>query len=158
MSNLNRILNNTMLAFLGGNGIFDELNFSKNIENRFADVNYPPCNIKKIEYDNDICGYIIELALAGFKKDDINVKEFEERGMRYLHIDNIIEKDNKKELESDYKISYIKRSISKKDFSLDFQISNELEIVDAKMEDGLLSITLNVMNMKEASVKRIEIK
>ena len=156
MSNLNRILNNTMLAFLGGNGIFDELNFSKNIENRFTDVNYPPCNIKKIEYDNNVCGYIIELALAGFKKEDINVKEFEERGMRYLHIDNII--DNKKESESNYKISYIKRSISKKDFSLDFQISNELEIVDAKMEDGLLSITLDVMDMKEASVKRIEIK
>ena len=156
MTNLNRFLDNTMLAFLGGNGIFDELNFSKNIENRFASVNYPPCDIKKIEYKNDICGYIIELALAGFKKEDINVSEFEERGIRYLHIDNNTSKELISE-DNDYNTTFIKKSISKKQFSLDFQISNELEITEAKMEDGLLSIKLDVMNTSSSS-KRIEIK
>ena len=154
--NLDRLINNTLNAFLGSNGLFDELNYVKSFDNRFIDSNYPPCNIERISVTTDegkkITGYTLSFALAGFTKEDITIKEYEEKGNRYLHIDNL-NFFKKEQLEADY----LKKGISFKKFSIDFLLSEELEISKASMENGMLVIELNVKEIKEASSRMIEI-
>ena len=152
------LVDDSLNAFLGSNGLFDELNFVKNFENRFIDSNYPPCNIVRFFEDankKNIERYEISFALAGYQKDEISVKEFTENGIRYLHIDNAkyFEK-NRKEVYCDY----LKKGISYKKFSIDFQLSDDLEIKDVHMTDGVLTIFLNVKKNEIQSVKNIEIK
>lgn len=155
--NIDRLISNTLNAFLGSNGLFDELNYVKSFDNRFVDSNYPPCNIERCLVTTDegkkITGYVLSFALAGFKKEYITIKEYEEKGNRYLHIDNLKYFETFEEKETDY----LKKGISFKKFSIDFLLSEELEISKASMENGMLTIELNVKEIKEASSRMIEI-
>lgn len=153
------LIDDSLNAFLGSNGLFDELNFVKNFENRFIDSNYPPCNIVRNFSDpekKNIKSYDILFALAGYHKNEITIKEFTERGKRYLHIDNAkyFERDTKDPSYYDY----LKKGISYKKFSIDFLLSDDLEVNGVEMVDGLLIIRLNVKKIETQSVRNIEIK
>ena len=152
------LIDDSLNAFLGSNGLFDELNFVKNFENRFIDSNYPPCNIVRNFSDpekKNIKSYDILFALAGYRKNDRTIKEFTENSTRYLHIDN--SKYFEKEQKEVY-CDYLKKGISYKKFSIDFLLSDDLEVNGVVMVDGLLIIRLNVKKNETHSVKNIEIK
>lgn len=157
--NIDKLINNTLNAFLGSNGLFDELNYVKSFDNRFIDSNYPPCNIERNfeELDNNnkkIISYTLRFALAGYFKEDITIKEYEENGNRYLHIDNLKYFETRQNPDC---VDYLKKGISFKKFEIDFLMSEELEISEASMENGMLTIELNVKEIKDASSRIIEI-
>ena len=56
---------------IGFDSIFDEFDrMLESVDRGHINTNYPPYNIKKIDENN----YFIEVALAGFSKEDIDVE------------------------------------------------------------------------------------
>lgn len=105
---------------------------------------YPPYNIFKIG-DNK---YVIEIAVAGFKKDEIEVEVRKDS----LYVSGKSDRNSRKDIE------YIYRGISFRDFRLSWAISNDIVVDDAVLEDGLLTITLSKIVPEEELPKKIEIK
>jgi len=105
---------------------------------------FPKYNIvKKSEY-----AYSVELALAGIKKNDITIDVKDNK----LNISSTIGKHiNEKEPE------YLHKGISSRNFSLSFALGNYMEVTEAKMEDGILSIELERIVPEEKKAKLITI-
>ena len=107
-------------------------------------VNFPPYNIVKTgDYTYDV-----ELALAGFSKDDITVD----------YADNIlsvksIKKDEKKEEDG-----VLHRGISKRMFSKSFTIADDVEVKGAELKDGLLKISMERIIPEGKKPRSIDIK
>ena len=95
--------------------------------------NYPPYNIvKKGE------SYFVELAVAGFQKKDINI-EVEDSSLKI----SVIAKSEDKFAE------IIHKGISTKDFVKTFALAEFVEVAEAKLEDGILRVSL-FRNIPEA--------
>ena len=109
--------------------------------------NYPPYNIKKTEKDN----YAIEVALAGFNKNDVEV-EFE---------DNLLTVRTKQVNKSDEKSDggeIIHKGISQRQFARSFTIAEDVRVNGAKLKDGLLTIACERIVPEYKKKKLIEIK
>ena len=108
--------------------------------------NYPPYNIRKISKDN----YSIEVALAGFNKNDVEV-EFE---------DNLLtvrtKQISKSENNSDGEILH--KGISQRQFARSFTIADDIKVNDAQLKDGLLTIACERIVPEHKKKKLIEIK
>ena len=108
--------------------------------------NYPPYNIRKAGKDK----YAIEVALAGFNKDDVEV-EYE---------DNLLTVKTKQVKSTEKKDGdeIIHRGISQRSFARSFTIADDVKVGDAELKDGLLTISCEKI-VPEAKKKRlIEIK
>jgi len=90
---------------------------------------FPFHNIKK-ESDNK---YIIEMALAGFAKEDIDVHQTDEI-LTIEASEHIKENEDKEE--------YISKGISKRWFRKQFQLADTVEVKKVKLENGMLYINL----------------
>jgi molecular chaperone IbpA len=115
--------------------------------NGVPSVNYPPYNIVKTgDYT-----YNVEVALAGFSKDDINVE----------YADGILtikSKDKKESDEKDEDGNVIHKGISKRYFSKSFTIADDVEIKGAELKDGLLKVSMERIIPEHKKSKQIEIK
>ncbi len=107
-------------------------------------VNYPPYNIVKTG-DNT---YDVELALAGFGKDDINVEYAENQ----LTIKSV-KKEEKEEKEG-----VIHKGISKRHFARSFTIAEDVEVKGAELKDGLLTVALERIIPDHKKPRTIKIK
>ena len=101
-----------------------------------AQTSYPPYNIRKI---NDL-QYVVELALAGFTKDDIEVEVTEGT----LTVRSVIKKDDNGGIDNDAnnEIGFVHRGIAKRAFSRSFQLSDDIIVKDADLKDGMLIVNL----------------
>ena len=93
--------------------------------------NYPPYNIRKTGKDN----YAIEVALAGFNKDDVEV-EFEDN-LLTVRTKQVNKSENKNE---DGEV--IHRGISQRQFARSFTIADDVKVNGAELKDGLLTIAI----------------
>jgi len=107
---------------------------------------YPPYNIRKVN-DTD---YVIELAIAGFGKKDIEVKSQE-------NTLTIKSKDKKEEV-SDKDESILHRGISQRSFKRSFTVAEDVVVKGADLKDGLLSVKLERIIPEEKKPKFIDIK
>ena len=125
---------------VGFDRVFDRLvDYS---HNNMASTGFPPYNIKKVgDY-----GYEIEMALAGFGKEDIEV----EVANGVLTIRSV--KDNSDEPE------VLHRGISYRKFNRRFTLADDIVVRDAKLENGLLSVELEQVVPEEMKPKLIKIK
>lgn len=89
--------------------------------------NYPPYNLIK----HDTANYEIEIALAGFKKDEIEVST-------ESNILRVASKDSR----TDPNVEYLHKGLSKRSFLNTWQLSDDLRVSDVAFEDGLLRISL----------------
>ena len=103
---------------------------------------YPPYDIVK-EGDND---YRIELAVAGFKKDElkINLKD------NYLTIEG---ESNSKNSNGEY----LHKNIARRSFIKSFSLADNVEVEDATFEDGVLAVSLKHNIPEEQRPKEIVI-
>ena len=92
---------------------------------------FPFYNIKK-ESENK---YIIEIALAGFAKEDIDIHQTDEI-LTIEASEHIRKIDTKPE-------EYISKGISKRYFKKQFQLADTVEVKKVKLENGMLSIHLD---------------
>ena len=107
---------------------------------------YPPYNIRKIN-DTD---YVIELAIAGFGKKDIEVKSQENT--------LTIKSTDKKDEVLDKDESVLHRGISQRSFTRSFTIADDVIVKGADLKDGLLSVKLERIIPDEKKPKIIDIK
>ena len=108
-------------------------------------VNYPPYNIVKTgDYTYDI-----EVALAGFAKDDIDVQ----------YEDGIVTiKSVHQKAEDAESNGTIYRGISKRHFTKSFTIADDVEVKGAELKDGLLKIALERIIPESKKPRTIEVK
>ena len=92
------------------------------------EANYPKDNIMRT--DNTV---IIELALAGFTKDDI---EIERDGA------SLVVKGGKGFADDDEDVTYVRRNIAYRSFTKSYTVGTEYKDIRARFKDGILSIHL----------------
>lgn len=90
---------------------------------------YPFYNIKR-QGDKK---YVIEMALAGFSKDEIKVTQTDV--MLNIEASDDVGYDSNKE-------DYISKGISKRWFRKQFQLADTVEVKGVKLENGMLFISL----------------
>ena len=126
-------------SFLGFDHIFDAL---QDIHVH-ANDGYPPHNVVRDGEQK----YIIEMAVAGFNKKDIEIKVKE-------HILTI--KGNRdKRREAD---AYVHKGISGRKFEKSFRLSEYTEVTGADLTDGILTVKLEVVLPEEKQPRTINIK
>jgi len=119
-----------MLGFsVGFDGFFNRLS---NMD--IAQSGYPPYNIRKL---NDL-QYVVELALAGFSKSDIEVEVTEGT----LTIRSTTAKDDGADNDENNEINFVHRGIAKRTFSRAFQLSDDIIVQSADLQDGMLIVNL----------------
>ena len=125
-------------SFLGFDHIFDQL---ENIHSHAKDT-YPPYNV--VKHDN--MTYEIEMAVAGFKKDhiDIEVKD---------HV-MTIKGDRPKRRENE---AYVHKGISARNWNKSFRLSEYTEVTGADLTDGILTVGLEVVLPEEKRPRKISI-
>ena len=130
---------------VGFDSIFDEFDRMLESTERYS-TNYPPYNIKRVN-DTD---YRIEVALAGYSKDDIEVE---------LKDSALTVRNKSKEKTVDEKGNgVIHKGISTRQFERAFTISEDIKIKDAELKNGLLTIDLKRIIPDEKKSRLIEIK
>jgi molecular chaperone IbpA len=105
--------------------------------------NYPPYNIKKTG-DNT---YIIEIAVAGFAKHDI---EIELDGGKMIIKGNVESDDN-----SD---NFLYKGIAARNFTRTFALDDQVEVKDAEMFNGMLKVFLERIIPEHKKPKKIQVK
>ena len=142
------IFNRLRPVSVGFDSIFDH--FGSMFDDDFiSDIqpSYPPYNIVKSGKNT----YDIEVALAGFNKKDINVNV--EDGM--LTIESVKD-EAEKEVEDNEGVLH--RGISKRMFKRSFTIANDVKVTGAKLEDGLLRVSMEKVIPEEKKLKTIQVK
>ena len=98
--------------------------------NRFFNetvTNYPPYNLIQVSNSESR----LEIALAGFKKEEVNV--FTEYGKLFVE-----GKKKDKETESEY----FHQGLAQRSFKRAWTLSDDFEVRDVSLEDGLLTVKL----------------
>ncbi len=127
---------------IGFDNMFDEL---MRVSAQQSSTNYPPYNIVQINEDE----YTISLAVAGFGLDNLSVT----KDKNFLIIEG-------KEYQPDSeKIvpNYLHKGISNRDFRREFQLADHVEISNAHLELGILSVHLKREIPEDAKPKSIAI-
>ena len=107
------------------------------------DSGYPPYNIRKINEAQ----YVIEIALAGFSKEDIEVEVTE--GNLTIR--------SKEEKETDEDESFVHKGIAKRSFLRSFTLSDDIIVKGADLKDGMLIINLEKVIPDEKKPRLIQI-
>jgi molecular chaperone IbpA len=94
--------------------------------------NYPPYNISRIAENQ----YLIELAVAGFRESELDVETVVNGyGQNVLTVRGVRESQDKKQ-------EYLHRGLAMRNFEKTFTLNENVEISNAMVENGILSIRL----------------
>lgn len=104
--------------------------------------NYPPYNIKKVD-DNK---YVIEMAVAGFGKSDIEIEMVDEK---------LMVRGNIRSDESDY--PYLWQGIANRAFTRMFALGDHIEVRNAALVNGMLKVVLERIIPEHKKPKKIEL-
>jgi molecular chaperone IbpA len=107
--------------------------------------NYPPHNI--VKYSEDTYG--IEVAVAGFTKDEVTVEVDQDQ----LTIRGIKDRPN-----ADVGIEYLHRGLAARDFEQTFTLAEYMEVVGAKVDNGMLQIDIKRVVPEALKPRQIEVK
>lgn len=124
---------------VGFDNVFDELMRATSQQT----TNYPPYNIVKFSEDR----FAIELAVAGFKEGDIEVSV--EKNQLYVKGEQV--------MNIDHPVEYLHRGISARTFERSWTLADYVEVVDAHVRDGILTVALERKIPEEQRPKRIAI-
>jgi molecular chaperone IbpA len=129
---------------IGFDNMFDEL---MRVSAQQSTTNYPPYNIVQVNEDE----YMISVAVAGFGPDNLSVT----KDKKFLIIEG---KHSAETVESpDASYTFLHKGISERSFRREFQLADHVEISNAHLELGILSIHLRREVPEEAKPKAIAI-
>ena len=129
---------------VGFDSIFEEFDRLLESTERY-NSNYPPYNIRKLS-DND---YKIEVALAGYSKDDIEL-ELKDNTLT-------IRNKTKEKVINEESNGVIHKGISTRQFERSFTISEDIKVKNAELKNGLLNIDLERIVPEEKKSRLISI-
>ena len=127
---------------LGFETLFDEVEKMLSTTELKSNNSFPPHNIVKV----DEYHYIVELAVAGFSKDEIDITVEES---------TLIIKGAKKD--RDVEVTYLHRGIGTRSFTKTLHIADTIEVRGAEFEDGILRIGLENVIPDHKKPRKIEI-
>lgn len=105
---------------------------------------YPPYNIKQVSKDK----YVIEMAVAGFARSDIEVT---------LQGNKLVIHGSAKEDTTENE-NYVFKGIANRNFVRTFTLADKIEIKDAEMVNGMLRVWLENLVQAQDTIKKIAIK
>ncbi|MFC3123399.1 Hsp20 family protein [Agaribacter flavus] len=111
-------------------------------------TSYPPYNIELLSEDK----YRITMAVAGFSKNDVII-EVQENTLKVSGNRNAEKDANKNEAER----KFLHKGISERNFERKFQLGDNVKVLTADLENGLLHIDLERIVPEAQKPKRIEI-
>ena len=132
-------LNVPRSLFVGFDGLFEDLERIHNSARTGTD-NYPPHNIVRVDEEN----FIIELAVAGFGMDNLDVEVK----------DGILKVSGKTD---DVERDYAYKGISSRKFEKSFRLSEFVVIDGADLKDGILVVNARVEIPEEQRPRKINI-
>ena len=101
--------------------------YLSNVFSGFQETNYPPYNLIQISNTESR----LELALAGFKQDEVNV---------YTEYGRIVVEGKKEKTEEESE--YLHRGLAQRSFQRAWALSEDITVKDVNFADGLLTIKL----------------
>ena len=110
--------------------------------NKKTTSSFPPYNVKKVDEDN----YVVELAVAGYDREDIDVT---------------VDKDTliiKSERENDEKSEYLHKGIAGRNFTQTFTLGEYMIVKSASLDNGLLTVKIERELPESAKPRQIKIK
>ena len=105
---------------------------------------YPPYNLIRTGDDT----FVIEVALAGFSKEELNVEVKE----NVLHIDG-----EKKQVKDDGKKDYIHKGIGARKFHKTFTLAEYVEVVEGAYVDGVLTVVCERQLPEEKKPRKLDL-
>jgi molecular chaperone IbpA len=118
--------------------------FDRYFNSQATNNNYPPHNI--VKYSDDT--YAIEVAVAGFTKDEISVSIDQDQ----LTIRGVMNRPNKGEVE------YLHRGLAARDFEQTYTLAEYMIVRGAKVDNGMLQIDIQRIVPEALKPRQIEIK
>ena len=122
---------------IGFNSIFNELDRVRSLPT----TNYPPYNIRKGSSEDT---YLIELAVAGFSEEDVNV-EVKENNLTITG--ELGDKDN----------GFVHQGISQRRFSRNFVLAEDVLVRGADLSNGILTVYVERIVPEEKKARTVEI-
>jgi molecular chaperone IbpA len=107
--------------------------------------NYPPYNIVKTSDEE----FVIEIAAAGFTKDEFNIHVVPEG--KKLVVQGVQDRGEDKR-------DFYHKGIASRNFTRTFALSEDVEVLDADFENGMLYISLERIIPDEKKPKEIKVK
>ena len=104
---------------------------------------YPPYNIERTDEN----AYRIEIAVAGFRSEELNIEVKE----------NLLTVQGRKAANDEPQRRFLHRGLAERDFERRFQLADYVVVTEAKLADGLLSISLKRELPEALKPRRIEI-
>lgn len=126
-------------ALVGFDKVFNDRFFNGN-----QNSNYPPHNIVKYSENQ----YGIEVAVAGFTKDEITV-EVDQDQLTITGTKSVDVNDAKE---------YLHRGLAARDFEQTFTLAEYMEVKGAEVKDGMLKISIERIVPEALKPRTIEIK
>lgn len=103
---------------------------------------FPPHNILKLDESR----YVVELAVAGFSKDEIEIT---------VEDGSLTVKGDKKEKDAD--VQYLHRGIGTRSFTKTLTVADTIEVKGAEFKDGILRIGLENIIPEHKKPRKVEI-
>lgn len=128
---------------IGFDRLFDEI--GRTFVNSRSDGNYPPYNIVRLDDTN----YTVELAVAGFGQEEVEVE---------IKENLLTVKGEKAAAEEADKREYLHRGISSRTFVRTFTLADNVEVREATVSNGILTIALEHVVPEEKKAKKIQIE
>ena len=129
-------------ATLGFERLFNDIEKMLDSNSAKAISTFPPHNILKLDESR----YVVELAVAGFSKDEIQISV--EEG-------TLTVKGEKEEKESN--VQYLHKGIGTRSFTKSLTIADTIEVKGAEFKDGILRIGLENIIPEHKKPRKIAI-
>jgi len=139
VANMADIFDNVRSYTIGFDRMFDNLNTVSELSN-----NYPPYNILKLDDEH----FVIEIACAGFTKDEFNIHVVPEGNK--LVIQGVQDRGEDKR-------DYYHKGIAARNFTRTFALTDDVEVTDADFENGMLNVSLVRIVPEEKKPKEIKV-
>lgn len=123
-------------SVVGFDTMFEEM--TKNVLNNSS---FPPHNIIKIDEEH----FKIELAVAGWKQEEIDLKE---------HKGNLTIKGTKDKQDT----NYVHKGIGYRNWIKDFKLAEHMVVDKAKLENGILSVDMHIKIPEELKPRQIPLE
>ena len=127
---------------LGFERFFDDVERLLSSDIQKATTSFPPHNILKL----DDSRYVVELAVAGFTKDEIEIT---------VQDGTLTIKGEKQDKETE--ATYLHRGIGTRSFTKSLTVADTIEVKGAEFKDGILKIGLENILPEHKKPRKIEI-
>ena len=127
-------------SYVGFEQLFNELDKLVG-KGQTVQSSFPPHNIIKID-DNK---YVVEMAVAGFSKDEIDIQ---------LDEGNLVIRGEKKDKDE---ANYVYRGIAARSFTKSIRLTDTMEVRGAEFKDGILKVGLENVIPDHKKPRKIKI-